>query len=301
MPNLAVFPKCFMDNLCVHGDMSLRQWIEMAATLGVDGLEFYAGFLGLQRPPQWDESRKIAQDHGLQIPMLCCSPDFTHPDPAFRTREVEAQKRRIDMALSLGAGFCRVLSGQRRPGLTREDGIRYAVECIQACLPYAAERGVVLNLENHYKDNYWQFPEFAQQMDVFCELVDRIDSPAFGVNFDPSNTLLAGEDPLLLLERIKRRAVTMHASDRYLARGTLTELRSQENAQGYAKLLEHGEIGKGLNDYDAIFAELSGVGFGGWISIEDGMDGLAQLRRSVEFLRDKLRKYWPGAAGSKGL
>lgn len=104
-----------MDNLCVHGDMSLRQWIEMAATLGVDGLEFYAGFLGLQRPRQWDESRRTAQDHGLQIPMLCCSPDFTHPDPVFRKREIEAQKRRIDMAVSLGAAFCRVLAGHAGP------------------------------------------------------------------------------------------------------------------------------------------------------------------------------------------
>ena len=60
--------------------------------------------------------------------------------------------------------------------------------------------GITLVLENHYKDNYWQYPEFAQKMDVFCELVDRIHSPHFGVNYDPSNTFLAGEDPLDLLD-----------------------------------------------------------------------------------------------------
>ena len=71
-------------------------------------------------------------------------------------------------------------------------------------------------MENHYKDNYWQYPEFAQKMDVFVEIVEQIDSPWFGVNYDPSNTILAGEDPLVLLERVKHRVVTMHASDRYL-------------------------------------------------------------------------------------
>ena len=57
--------------------------------------------------------------------------------------------------------------------MSREDGIRYAAECIQACIPHAAERGITLILENHYKDNYWKYPEFAQKMDVFCDLVDR--------------------------------------------------------------------------------------------------------------------------------
>ncbi len=75
-------------------------------------------------------------------------------------------------------------------------------------------------MENHYKDNYWQYPEFAQKMDVFAEIVDQIDSPWFGVNYDPSNAFLAGDDPLVLLDRVKHRVVSMHASDRYLKFGT---------------------------------------------------------------------------------
>ena len=225
--------------------------------------------------------------------MICCSPDFTHPDPAFRIAQIEQEKRWIDMTAVLGGQFCRVLSGQRRPEVSREDGIRYAAECIEACLEYATANGVTLTLENHYKDNYWKFPEFAQKMDVFCDLVQRIESPHFGVNYDPSNTILAGEDPLELLRRIKRRVVTMHASDRYLAEGTIADLRREEDSVGYAKRLRHGEIGKGLNNYDAIFSELRSVGFDGWISIEDGVEGMEQLRQSAAFLRDKIQTYWP--------
>ncbi|MGB5387937.1 MAG: TIM barrel protein, partial [Eudoraea sp.] len=67
----------------------------------------------------------------------------------------------------------------------------------------------------------------------------------------------------------------------------------EDGVLGYAKRLRHGEIGKGLNDYDAIFTELKRVNFDGWISIEDGVDGMDQLARSVAFLRKKIAMYWP--------
>ena len=125
-------------------------------------------------------------------------------------------------------------------------------------------------------------------------MVDSVHHPNFGVNYDPSNTYLAGEDPLKLLYRVSHRVVTMHASDRYLKYGTIEDLRKEEGgAAGYAKRLSHGEIGKGLNDYDAIFTELKRVGFNGWISVEDGVNGMDQLERSVDFLIQKINKFWP--------
>ncbi|MGD9854294.1 MAG: sugar phosphate isomerase/epimerase family protein [Planctomycetaceae bacterium] len=293
MPKLAVFPKAYMDALCIDGTMSLADWIDLAATLKVDGLEFYTGLLDLKDRSRWPEYRQRTEDKGMTIPMMCASPDFTHPDAAFRQKQIDQEKRDIDMTAELGGTYCRVLSGQRRPEVSREDGIRYAAESIRACLPHAADRGVTLILENHYKDNYWTYPEFAQRMDVFCDLVAVIDAPNFGVNYDPSNTILAGEDPLELLERVKHRVVTMHASDRYLKEGTIEDLRQEEDSLGYAKRLSHGEIGKGMNDYDAIFSTLAGVGFDSWISIEDGVDGFDQLVNSVAFLRRKIAQHWP--------
>jgi sugar phosphate isomerase/epimerase len=207
-------------------------------------------------------------------------------------KNVDQQLWWIDMIAELGGKFCRVLSGQRWPQVSREQGIAQAVQCINECLPHAASRGVRLVIENHYKDNYWRYPEFAQKMDVFCDLIAQIDSPHFGVNYDPSNTILAGEDPLQLLRRVKTRVLTMHASDRYLAEGTIEDLRKEEDSVGYAKRLRHGEIGKGLNDYDAIFRELKSVGFDGWISIEDGVNGMDELARSAQFLRRKMKEHF---------
>ncbi len=297
MPRLAVFPKAFMRPLCREGTMTLRQWTELAAPLGVDGLEYYAGFLELADPKRWPELRRDVEAAGLTIPMLCCSPDFSQPDPVLRAKEVEQEKTWIRMAATLGAKYCRVLSGQRRPELSRAAGLDLVVANIEACLPEAEACGVTLIIENHYKDDFWTYPEFAQKMDVFCELVDRIRHPRFGVNYDPSNAFLAGDDPLELLRRVKHRVVTMHASDRYLIEGTLEDLRREEGgAEGYAKRLRHGTIGRGLNDYDAIFTELKGAGFDSWVSIEDGVDGMEQLAESVRFVRGKLNRFWPAGA-----
>src|ERR1017187_10532487 len=286
-PWLSAFPKCYMDQLCVDHTMTLFEWIELAATLGVDGLEFYSGFL--EDDEVFLKSVKAALErHHLAMPMLCCSPDFTQPDLALLQKEIEHEKRMIEVTAFFGGSFCRVLSGQRRPELSREDGVAQVVRVIKSLLPFAEKHGVVLNMQNHYKDNYWKYPEFAQKADVFVEFVNQIDSPWFGVNYDPSNTILAGEDPLELLERVKHRVVTMHASDRYLKIGTIEDLRKEEDSVGYASRLSHGVIGKGMNDYDKIFSTLHAVGFHSWVSIEDGLDGMEELRESVRFLRAKI-------------
>jgi sugar phosphate isomerase/epimerase len=293
MPNLAVFPKAFMKALCKDGTMKVSEWIKLASGLDVEGLEWYAGFIEMVDENNWLKFRRQVEDNGQLIPMMCCSPDFTHPDKAFREAEIAKQKTWIDMTYALGGSYCRVLSGQKRPELSVDEGVKLAADCISDCLPYAQKNNITLILENHYKDDFWQYPEFAQKMDVFCKLVESIRDPFFGVNYDPSNTYLAGEDPLELLRRVANRVVTMHASDRYLKEGTIEDLRREEiGAEGYAKRLSHGEIGKGLNDYDAIFSILKNAGFNGWISIEDGVDGMEQLERSVSFLRKKLDYYW---------
>ena len=292
MPKLATFPKAELEAL-VDGSMRLSDYLAFASGLDVDGVELYPLIVDLEDPATWPSYRQACEEMNLEIPMLCCSPDFTHPDPAFRAQEIEKEKRWIEMSNALGARFCRVLSGQRRPEVSREEGIELAATSIQACLPFAAEHGVTLVLENHYKDGFWEYPEFAQPIDIFCDLLEAVgEHPNFGVNYDPSNTLLAGEDPLELLARVKHRVVTMHASDRYLKHGTLEDLAREEGVTGYAERLAHGEIGQGMNDYDAIFATLNSTGFDGWISIEDGVEGPEQLERSVAFLRAKMREHF---------
>lgn len=292
MPKLCVFPKCYMDELCVTRTMTLFDWIDLAATLDVDGVEMYPGFFTSFEPSYIERVKKHLEKRNLEAPMMCASPDFTTADEAQRRAEIEREKEMIDVTAALGGGYCRVLSGQRREEVSRWDGVRWTVEAIKSLLDHAASRQVVLNMENHYKDGYWRYPEFAQDIDVFIEIINQIDSPWFGVNYDPSNAIIAGQDPLDVLARVKGRVVSMHASDRYLISGTPEDLKRQDGSLGYAKNLRHGVIGKGLNDYDAIFATLKEEGFDGWISIEDGENGMEELRESVAFLCRKMAEHF---------
>jgi sugar phosphate isomerase/epimerase len=292
-PRISVFPKCYFDEL-VRGERDYVGWIRDAATLGGEGVEHYDEFF-----PSYDEAdvgpvMEAMRETGQVSSMLCFSPDFTHPDPDERLRQVERQKRAIDLAVRIGARYCRTLSGQKYPGLSIGEGVARAAECIRRSLDYAAERDVVLTLENHYKVGDWLYPEFAQQEEPFLALLDAVgESPHFGVQYDPSNAVVGGFDPIAFLEKIKHRVVTMHASDRYLVPGTtLDEIRLADGTVGYPDKLRHGETGKGANDYDAIFRILRDVGFAGWISVEDGMDGLDELARSVAFLKARRRQYY---------
>jgi sugar phosphate isomerase/epimerase len=275
LPRVSVFPKCYFDQLC-RGDMDYLEWIRSSATLGGEGVEHYDGFFRSYDAADVDPVLAAMAETDQISSMLCFSPDFTHPDAAERARQVERQKNAIDLAVRLGTRFCRTLSGQNRPGLTRGDGVAWTVEGLQRSIEHAERRNVILCLENHYKDGTWQYAEFAQPEAIFLEILERVDSPHLGVQYDPSNALVGNYDPVRFLEKVVPRVVTMHASDRYLANGVLV----------------HGETGKGQIDYDAIFGILSRAGFAGWISVEDGMNGLDELRRSVAFLQTKRAEYY---------
>lgn len=300
-PLIAVFPKCYFDEI-FDGRRDYVQWVHDARALGAEGLEHYDGFFRSYAEDDVAPVVRAVEATGQTSAMLCFSPDFTHPDRDERARQVARQRDAIDLAVRLGAKYCRTLSGQRYPGLSRRDGIDRTVEGILRSLEHAERRGVTLCLENHYKDGRWLYPEFAQPEDIFLEIVERIDSPSFGVQYDPSNATVGGYDPIAFLDKVKARVVTMHASDRYLAPGaTLADLRSADGSTGYAAILRHGEVGKGLNDYDAIFRILSGAGFSGWISVEDGMNGLEELARSVTYLVRKRGEHWRNGSADSGL
>jgi sugar phosphate isomerase/epimerase len=294
---LAAFPKCYIEDLTDEARMSVEAWVEMCDQFDIDGLEFFSGFASLEAHHKWKSYANLVARHGRSIPMLCHSSDFTHPDVVYRKSEIASEKAAIDVAAEMGTRYCRILTGQRRPEVSIPQGVQWVKECILECCAYAEKRGVVLILENHYKDHRWLYPEFAQKREVFLEVLAALpESPWFGVNYDPSNAVIAGEDPIVLLEAVKHRVVTMHASDRYFKGGTAEDLKKQElhPTLGYSSILQHGVIGKGLNDYDHIFSILSQAGFRGWISIEDGPDpktGVDDIRESAIFLRRKMKEH----------
>lgn len=296
---ISAFPKCYLDQIAGARTMTVFDWIDMARSLDADGLEMYDGFFTSLEPAYLDRVGAAIRGAGFAMPMLCCSPDFTNPDPDGRKRALDREAEMIRVCRRLGGpkSVCRVLSGQRYPEVGREQGIAWVVEAITKLLPVARENDVVLGMENHYKDGFWKYPEFAQKKDVFLEIVNAIsDREYFGVQYDPSNAVVAGDDAVGLLRAVAGRVVSMHASDRYLAEGTtIDQLRQSDGTLGYSANLCHGVTGKGLNDYDSIFRILADHRYKGWMSIEDGMNGMGEMAESLAFLRTMSKKYFSEA------
>lgn len=293
---ISAFPKCYMDQIAGERSMTVFEWIEMARSLDADGLEMYDGFFTELSDAYLDEVKAAIHSAGFAMPMLCCSPDLTNPNADQRQRAIEREAEMIRVTHRLGgpSSVCRILSGQRYPEVSREQGVAWVLEAIEELLSVAKEYDVILGLENHYKDGFWKYPEFAQKQNVFLEIVNAVaDTTHFGVQYDPSNAIVAGDDPLELLNEVAPRVVSMHASDRYLAEGaSLDDLRQADGTLGYSPLLKHGVTGRGLNDFDAIFQILSNHNYEGWVSIEDGMNGMDEMAASLAFLRQMSRKYF---------
>jgi sugar phosphate isomerase/epimerase len=298
MPRLAAFPKGFFDAL-VERRMTVLQWLDLAAELELDGAELYPAFLDGFDSAYLKSIRGEAALRGLELPMFCNSPDFTKPDPADRAKEVERTREMFRVTVELGGRYCRVLSGQNRPGLDEAETLQWVIDCLWQLEPQARALGIVMCLENHYKDGLWEYPEFAQSHRLYLAILDTVSSPFLKAQYDPSNAIVAGEDQYTLLERILPRIATMQASDRFLEGGTIAELRTmaRDPRHGYAGFVKHGVIGKGLNDYDRIFSTLARAGYDGWVSIEDGEGptleiGRDNLRQSAAFLRGQFARHF---------
>ena len=65
-----------------------------------------------------EQVRETCDGFGLALPMMCFSPDFTHPDLKTRLEELALQKKAIDLTVKLGGAYCRTLTGQNRPAWT---------------------------------------------------------------------------------------------------------------------------------------------------------------------------------------
>ncbi len=267
---LSCIPATFFMDL-VEGRMTLEGWVDLAASLGLDGLDFGQAWFRDRRPATIAALRRRIEDTGMQACMLTCAPDFTHPDETGRQATFEEMRRMIELANQLGAPLIRVTAGQAHPSVSRAQGVAWVCEGVMQLLPYAEAAGVTFAYENHTKASVWQYRDFSEDSTVFLEIVRATEGTALRVNFDTANPLVHDEDPLPLLHQVAHRVVSVHAND--------TRTRGQ---------FDFCVVGQGMVPYTAIFAFLKRtVGFDGWISVEEfSRTGVQGFREAIRFVRD---------------
>jgi RNA polymerase sigma factor (sigma-70 family) len=212
IPRIAASPSIHLEACCKNGSISASEWIQLAAPLKIHGLEWHADFREMADARNWSRFRLEAAATGKEIPLLHCTIDFTHPEPSVRARELAKQKHYIEMTHTLGGSYCQIHRVPKQHGSSLAEGIELWIDGIEACLPHAVDHGVTMILENPCPEVSWEPPNLVREMDIFCQLVDAIDHPSFGIAYAPNHTLLTGNDPLGFLTRMSKRVISVRIS-----------------------------------------------------------------------------------------
>ena len=167
---LSCLPVTFFSEI-IEGRMSVFEWAQMGASLGLDGVDISILFVQGNSPEKLYEIRRQIELIGMRIVMVTSYPDFTHPDPARRKKELILEQHVVETAALLGAEMVRVTSGQAYPETSRQDGIAWAVEGLCKLQESTRGSGITLVYENHSKPGAWAYTDFCEPPDIFLEIV----------------------------------------------------------------------------------------------------------------------------------
>jgi sugar phosphate isomerase/epimerase len=187
-----------------------------------------------------------------------------------------------DWHLSVDANWPRFLATWRPlVDLARDHGVRIAIENCP-----------MLFTEDEWPGGKNLFTSPAIWRRGFAE----IDSPALGLNFDPSHLVLQDIDPLAPLDEFRGRLFHVHAKDVRLDARALADRGRFDypNRWHQPRIPGFGEL-----DWGTVVAELMRVGYDGpvCIEVEDETFGksLEGRMRALRVARDVLRPFFPTA------
>ena len=228
--------------------MTLEQFLEKCAAWKVDGAELTEYYFPKPVAAEAVAAlKKKAADLGLAITGTPIGNTFTHPPGEAREREIAKMKAWIDVSGDLGSPAIRIFAGNAPKGTDEATARAWVVECVKACLPRAAERKVVLALENH--------GGVVSTADGMLAIGKEIDSPWFGFNLDTGN--FHTEDPYAELEKIAPRAVTCQVKVEMAAKGKKKE--PADLPRLVAMMRKHGYKGFITLEYEAAEEPLEAI------------------------------------------
>lgn len=163
------------------GKMDLFGFIDWCAEMNLSGVELTAYYFRKDFTAAYlHDLRRRAFNRGVTVSGTAISNNFCLPPGPERQKEIDRVRTWIDTAAELFAPHIRIFAGDVPEGADKRTAIGYAADCIRAVLPHAAERGIVLGLENHHGVTARAADHLA-----ICNMVG--EHPWFGVNLDTGN------------------------------------------------------------------------------------------------------------------
>jgi len=166
--------------------IDLFDFVNLAADMALDGVEPTSYYFPPDVTTDYLNRIKLhAFTLGLDISGTAVGNNFCLPPGPNRNEQITQVMRWIDRAAELDAPVIRIFAGNVAKGSTEDQAVAWAIEGINAVLPLAARKGIVLALENH--------GGITSKPQQIMKIVNAVKGPNFGVNLDTGN--FRGSDP----------------------------------------------------------------------------------------------------------
>ena len=212
--------------------------------------------------------RDAVEATGLKLSALSSHSQLSKPEIA-----VEYLKQAARFAKECGAPIINTHEGHKQTWTTEEEDFVLIKYSIMEASKVASRRGIKIGLETH--QTYSLVP------DKYERILNLVDSPYIGANFDTGNAYLGGLDPVEQVERFKNRIIHMHAKDISVEQSNAERGKVMGTAVGCA-------CGDGVIDWEKIVAIIRPLPQDIVLSVECG--SLDQAARSIDYLRKVVGK-----------
>ncbi len=228
---------------------SVQDLCDWARKLGLDGIDWVTTY-GV---PAGD-LRRIMDGSGLKTVCHTFYADFTAADPEVRQKSLDAVRRGIEDAVTLGARIAMLVIPGRKD-CSRDEARRRIFDLLGHAVSIAGQAGVTLTIE--------PFPGDDSPFVTSDEIREMVAAaPGLKVTYDAGNLLTGGEDPVEGYLRLKNDVVFAHFKD--WERTEPSAGRRMRDGRWYRPAL----VGEGILDYPSLLAALREAGYAGYANIE---------------------------------
>ena len=256
------FMKIGIDSYCYHRQfgevypqqqppakkMTLEDFIQRAVELGVDGVSLESCFIPDLDKSYLAEVKALLDQHELDRVYA-----WGHPDGLEGGKSEKAYKEMIasfDHAAAIGAKVMRVVGSSLMFRFeSHEEQIGRLTKMFKDAAKVAEEYDIKMAVENHI--------DFTA--DEILTLLQKVDSPFLGLNFDSGNFLRLLDDPIKGMEKLASHTLATHVKDLKPQKGVAPD-------EWY--FFSSTPVGDGLVDNDALARLLDKADFEGFMAVE---------------------------------
>ena len=235
-------------------------------------------------------------NHGVGISALGYYPNALDPNPDVARAAVAHLKKVIKAAPMLGLDLVTSFIGRDWTKTVDENWPRF-LKTWKPLVMFAEDHGVRIGIENcpmlFTRDEWPGGKNLMTTPAIWRRAFNDIDSPHFGLNYDPSHFVLQGMCPLSPLAEFRDKLFHLHAKDVKIDQSALNEVGRFDFPLRWhqPRIPGYGEI-----DWAAFMGELTRVGYDGplCIEVEDETFGktLDGRRKAVKIARNILAPFF---------